>query len=322
VSELQRNVDSSSTASSLVIAGRLFLLVLAAAAAMWAFVFSGARERAPSGAANQVHVHGTGARGTAERDHAARGAQQHAHAQHHAHAHHGAGEDDDAARPEGHAHARYGAMDHDEAATGSGPAASPAFAVAESANPQDHKVIGTAQLRVFALSVRAAAWLETDGLVTAVLRNDELSGLSPGEHALFFRATAPAEGIDGRLTAEPPAPWDGSTSRVRFRFDAPASGLEPGEVGWVEFAARARELLVIPSSAVLYSPDGPYVLAAGGDGRTFTTRRVEIGRVSRGLAAVLSGLRDGEPIVVGSAFSWDAERRLQRRHEATAGVMP
>ena len=316
MSELQRNVGSSSTASSHVIAVRLFLLVLAAAAAMWAFVFSGARDRAPSGAANQVHVHGTGARGAAERDHAPRGAQQHAHA------HHGAGEDDDAARPEGHAHARYAAVDHDEAATGSGPAASPAFAVAESANPQNHKVIGTAQLRAFTQSVRAAAWLETDGLVTAVLRNDELSGLSPGEHALFFRATAPAEGIDGRLTAEPPAPWDGSTSRVRFRFDAPASGLEPGEVGWVELAARPRELLVIPSSAVLYSPDGPYVLAAGGNGRTFTTRRVEIGRVSRGLAAVLSGLRDGEPIVVGSAFSWDAERRRQRRHDATAGVMP
>jgi hypothetical protein len=33
---------------------------------------------------------------------------------------------------------------------------------------------------------------------------------------------------------------------------------------------------------------------------------------------VLSGLREGEPIVVGSAFSWDAERRL---HEARAGVM-
>jgi multidrug efflux pump subunit AcrA (membrane-fusion protein) len=89
-------------------------------------------------------------------------------------------------------------------------------------------------------------------------------------------------------------------------------------VGWVELAARPRKLLVVPSSAVLYSPEGPYVLAAGADGRTFSTRRVEIGRVSRGLAVVLSGLREGEPIVVGSTFSWDAERRL---HEATAAVM-
>jgi hypothetical protein len=314
VSELGPNVGSSGTTSSLVIAGRLILLLLAGVATVWAFAFSGTRDPAPSGAGEHVHVHVASARGTAERDHAAGGSEEHGHARH------GAGEQDHAAGgSEEHGHAHHGAGEHDHAASGSGPAASPEFAVAESA--QDYKVIGTAELRIFALSVRAPAWLEAKGRVTAVLRNDELRGLSPGERALFFRATAPAEGIDVRLTAGPPAPWDGSTSRVRFRFDARASGLAPGAVGWVEFAARPRELLVIPSSAVLYSPEGPYVLAAGADGRTFSTRRVEIGRVSRGLAAVLSGLRHGEPIVVGSAFSWDAERRLQPQPEITAGVM-
>jgi hypothetical protein len=275
VFESGRNVGSSGTTSSLVIAGRLILLLLVGVATVWAFAFSGAR------------------------DHAAGGSEEHGHA------HHGAGE---------HDHAASGTVEQGHTA---GPAASPVFTV-PSANA---RVIGTAEARSFVLSVRAAAWLETRGRVTAVLRNDELSGLSPGEHAFFFRATAPAEGIDVRLTAEPPAPWDASTSRVRFRFDAPASGLQRGGVGWVELAARPRKLLVIPSSAVLYSPEGPYVLAAGADGRTFSTRRVEIGRVSRGLAVVLSGLREGEPIVVGSTFSWDAERRLQPQREATAGAM-
>jgi len=222
-------------------------------------------------------------------------------------------------------HAPGGAAEHvhahSEHAHSEEPAASPVFMLAESANAQNYKVIGTAEARTFVLSVRAPAWLEAEGRVSAVLRNDELSGLLPGEHAFFFPATAPARGIAVRLTAEPPAPWDGSTSQVRFRFDARASGLGPGGVGWVELAARPRQLLVIPSSALLYSPEGPYVLAAGADGRTFSARRVEIGTVSRGLAAVLSGLRDGEPIVVGSAFSWDAERRLQPQHAATAGTM-
>jgi hypothetical protein len=300
VSELGRNVDSSGTTSSLVIAGRLILLLLVSVATVWAFAFSGAREHAPGGSGEHVHVHGVGAPDTAERDQAAGGSEEH-----------------------GHAH--HGAEEHDHEASGTGPAASAVFTV-PSANAQ---VIGTAEARTFVLSVRAAAWLETKGRVTAVLRNDELRGLSPGEHAFFFRATAPTEGIDVRLTAEPPAPWDGSTSRVRFRFDASASGIRPdasglgpGGVGWVELAARPRKLLVIPSSAVLYSAEGPYVLAAGADGRTFSTRRVEIGRVSRGLAVVLAGLREGEPIVLGSAFSWDAERRLQTQREATAGAMP
>ena len=195
----------------------------------------------------------------------------------------------------------------------------PGFTVVESGNAQ---VIGIAQARTFVLSVRAAASVEADGRVIAVLRNDELGGLSPGEHAFFFRAAAPTEGIDVRLTAEPPAPWDASTSRVSFRFAARASVVGPVGVGWVELAARPRRLLVVPSSAVLYSPEGPYVLAAGADGRSFSTRRVEIGRVSGGLAVVLAGLHEGEPIVVGSAFSWDAKRRLQAQREATAGAMP
>jgi hypothetical protein len=262
------SADSSGTTSALIIAGRLFLALLAGVATVWAFAFSGAREHAPSGSGEHVHVHAHGG-------------------------------------------------EHDRAASGTGRAASPVFTV-PSANAQ---VIGTAETRSFVLSVRAAASLETDGRVTAMLRNDELGGLSPGERAFFFRAAAPAEGIAVRLTAEPPAPWDGSMSQVRFHFDARASGLGPGGVGWVELAARPRKLLVIPSSAVLYSREGPYVLAAGADGRTFSTRRVEIGRVFPGLAVVLSGLREGEPIVVGSTFSWDAERRLQTQREATAGAM-
>ena len=37
---------------------------------------------------------------------------------------------------------------------------------------------------------------------------------------------------------------------------------QPGETGWVTLAPKARGLLVVPSSAVLQSPRGPYVLAA------------------------------------------------------------
>jgi len=262
---VRRNVDSPEK-TSVVVAGRLILLLLAGVATVWAFAFSGARDYPPSGASE------------------------------HAHAHPGGGE-------------------HDHAG-GSGPAANPVFTVPSA----DARVIGIAETRTFSLSVRAAAWLDSNGQVIALLRNDELSGLSPGEHAFFFRAAAPAEGIGVRLIAEPPAPWDGSTSRVRFRLDARASGLEPGGVGWVELAARPRVLLIIPASAVLYSPEGPYVLAAA-DGRSFSTRHVQIGTVYRGLAVVLSGLREGEPIVVGGTFSWDAERRLRVQREAMAGAM-
>jgi hypothetical protein len=291
------STGASGTTSSLVIAGRLILLLLAAFATLWAFALSGGRDHAAPSAGE--HVHGAYAGGVREYDDAASGHGAHAHGAH-------AG----------------GAGQHDHGASGAGPATSPASVVAESATPHDHKVVGTPARRVVVLEVRAPAWLETNGRVTVVLHNDELAGLSAGEHGLFFRATAPAQGIDVRLTAEPPAAWDRSTSRVHFRLDPRASGPRPGEVGWVKLAARSREVLVVPSSAVLYSPRGPYVLAAGADERTFSARPVEIGTVSRGLAVVLFGLHDGEPIVVGSPFFWDAERRLQPRQEHAAEVRP
>ena len=67
-----------------------------------------------------------------------------------------------------HVHVHGG--EHDHAVSGTGPAASPVFTVPSA----DAQVIGTAETRSFVLSVRAAASHETDGRVTAMLRNDEL----------------------------------------------------------------------------------------------------------------------------------------------------
>ena len=195
------------------------------------------------------------------------------------------------------------------------------FSLPDSTNHQ-HRVIGSAKRRVFALEVRAPAWLETDDLVTAVLYKDELVGLAPGEHGLFVGANAPGSSVDVRLTADPPAPWDASTSRVHFRIAPGAPDVPPGEVGWVKLAPRPRELLVIPSSAVLYSPDGPYVLGSDAEGAAFHKRDVELGKVftKQNLAVVLSGLNDGEHVIVGGTFFLDAERRLQAQRDEATGA--
>ena len=190
----------------------------------------------------------------------------------------------------------------------------PALAPAES----EQKVVGSATQRPFALEIRAPAWLESKNRLAAVLYRHDLAGLSPGERGLFFRAGAPASGISVRLDTEPPLARDTSTSRVHFRVEGGAANLHEGEVGWVKLAAKARDYLVVPSSAILYSRDGPYVLVPGGRGATFDKRPVEIGKVFGGVAVVLSGLRDGEPIAAASAFFLDAERRLQ----AGRGEMP
>ncbi|HTB73207.1 MAG TPA: heavy metal-binding domain-containing protein [Polyangiaceae bacterium] len=194
-----------------------------------------------------------------------------------------------------------------------------------------------AERRVFAQQVRAAAWLGTDGVGTAVLYDDDLVGLKPDEHALFFGGSAPNMGVDVRLLPEPPSPVDSSTVRVRFRLDPDGAALAPPpgsrDVGSLQIPLRPRELLVVPSSAVLYSAQGPYVLAAPQGDDTFTRRRVEIGRIldsgyvggragEVGAIVVLSGLREGDEVISANTFFMDAERRLRAARGTAEAVTP
>jgi hypothetical protein len=186
------------------------------------------------------------------------------------------------------------------------------------------------QRTVVAQQVRAPASLAKDGVVTAILYNDDLTGMAPGEHAMFFGSVSPNMGIEVSFSSDPPVPVDPSTSKVHFRLDMAEGGPEPtaspNDVGSVELTLRPRELLVVPSSSVLYSADGAYVLAAPPDGDMFTKRLITIGRIldsgyvgeraggSLGGIVVLSGLREGEKVITEYTFFMDAERRLQLAH--------
>jgi hypothetical protein len=184
------------------------------------------------------------------------------------------------------------------------------FPPAQSSQPGDGPAIGTAKRRVFVDDVRASAWFDPSGRVVALLYRDELVGLTPGEAGRFFRAAAPRDGIDVRLSEEPPSRWDATTSLVRFVIDPDEqAGVGAGETGWLELQGKSRELLVFPESALLRSSEGPYVLVPGAEGHAAQRRQVEIGRILKGNVVVLSGLAEGDRLIVGNAFFVDAEQR-------------
>jgi hypothetical protein len=193
---------------------------------------------------------------------------------------------------------------------------------AATVNPSTFQAYDFVRRRGLGQDLHAPAWVDPDGLIAALLYKDELAALTPEERVVFSPSTAPSTSVEVHLAPEPPAPWDRSTSRVRFEVGphpiAPAPG--PGEVGWVRLAPKRLELQVVPFSAVLEAAEGPYVLVASPDGRTLSKRAVEIGRVLGGTAVVLSGLRYQERILVRSAFFLDAERRLHR--EAAIELTP
>jgi hypothetical protein len=157
--------------------------------------------------------------------------------------------------------------------------------------------------------MRASAWADSPEGGWALMYKDQARLLVAGETGQFWLLSAPGPGIAVRVGREAPEPWDESTVRIRFHA---ASGvtLPVNAAGSVKFATRLRRDLVIREGGVLRSPEGPYVLVATNDRHTLTKRRVEIGSIIYGYAAVISGLEEDEWVVATHAFALDTARRL------------
>jgi len=168
--------------------------------------------------------------------------------------------------------------------------------------------------------MRAWAWAESRDVGVALYPRDQAELLEPGEDGLFEPQSGPRgpnpHGIKIHLGGQAPQPWDAATVLVRFRLDGRAGAeLQASEVGSVKFATRLRRGLVVRESAVIQSqsPEGPYVLIASADRRTFTKRPVQIGSTLYEYADVVGGVRENEYAVAQHTFVLDAERRLGQR---------
>ena len=180
-------------------------------------------------------------------------------------------------------------------------------------NVKKHNIIDFVRRRALLpvlQEMRAPAWVDADGSVVAIFYLDQVQAISPDEPATFAPTDAPGETFAARRTGDAPTPWDRSTALVRFRGAKPAPAA--GRAGWLEVAPRARQVVSVAASAVLQSPDGPYVLAWSGHDYTFVKRPVTIGETffKQGFVAVLDGLEPNDRVIARATFFVDADRRL------------
>jgi hypothetical protein len=171
--------------------------------------------------------------------------------------------------------------------------------------------ITTVRPRAIAREGRAPAWVESAGVVIALLYDDEIAALSPVARVFFAPSAAPGAPVAVRRTDRSPRPWDETTSQVELRADGDASALRAGDAGWLKLPGGTMAPLVVPDAAIVRAPEGPYVLVATADGRMFNRRPVRVGRGFFGVSAIVSGLDAGESVVVSNAFFLDAEQRLR-----------
>jgi len=100
------------------------------------------------------------------------------------------------------------------------------------------------------------------------------------------------------------------TGQVRLVLDNPDGILRPGAYSDVSFETISVKRLAIPAEAVLRASDGNYVVVALGNGR-FQSRKVKTGIYNKGRVQILSGLNEGDDIVVSSQFMIDSESSLR-----------
>jgi len=190
-------------------------------------------------------------------------------------------------------------------------------------NVRRHNVVDIVRSRslLFDLrELRGPGSVESDGSVSAIFYNDQIAALASGEIGSFSSAAEPKASVTVQRAAGQASAWDSSTSWIRFEL-RPAAGESrppPGTVGWIELPRKPRQVLTVPTTAVLQSSAGPYVLELA-EGLRIKKQAIEIGETFGGLgvSVVLSGLRPGERVIAKAAFFLDTERR-----QGLAGTPP
>lgn len=100
------------------------------------------------------------------------------------------------------------------------------------------------------------------------------------------------------------------TGRIRLILDNEDGKLRPGSYADVNFETISVKRLSIPSEAILKSSDGDHVVVGLGNGK-FESRTVKTGVSNKGRVQIISGLEEGEVVVVSSQFLIDSESSLR-----------
>ncbi len=147
--------------------------------------------------------------------------------------------------------------------------------------------------------------------VLADVYESELRFVEPGVPARLTLAAFPGVTFEGTvLFVDPVLDAATRTARVRLEFANPRGELRPELFGEVVIERPAREVIRVPTDALVRSGTEDVVFLASGEGR-FAPRKVRIGEVGRDFSEVLEGLNPGEAVVTRATFLVDSESRLR-----------
>jgi membrane fusion protein, copper/silver efflux system len=132
-----------------------------------------------------------------------------------------------------------------------------------------------------------------------------------GQMARVEPAYAPGRGFTARVTyVFPRVDTQSRTMPVRLEVENRDFFLKPDQFMNVDFQFAVASRLAVPEEAVLDGGLVQTVYVDRGEG-IFEPRRVETGERFEGRVEILSGLKEGERVVVSGAFLLDSESKLK-----------
>jgi Cu(I)/Ag(I) efflux system membrane fusion protein len=177
-------------------------------------------------------------------------------------------------------------------------------------------VIGELSAREGMTVMAGAPLFRINGLarvwVNAELPESLAAQVRPGNPVEARTPALPGAVFNGKVSAIVPEVSAATrTIKARIELANPQGQLVPGMFATVNFTPQVRkEVLLVPSEAVIQTGRRSVVVAALGDGR-FASVDVELGLDSNGQTEIRKGLQAGQKVVVSGQFLVDSEANLK-----------
>jgi len=158
---------------------------------------------------------------------------------------------------------------------------------------------------LFRINGLATVWVNAD------VREADAAALRLGSPVEARTAALPGRVFKGRVSAILPEVNPATrTLKARVELANPSGELKPGMFATVNFAPAARDVLSVPSEALIQTGRRSVVIVAQADGR-FAPVEVETGAEGGGRTEIRKGLEQGQNVVVSGQFLIDSEASLR-----------
>lgn len=166
---------------------------------------------------------------------------------------------------------------------------------------------------LYSIADLSVVWLQ------AKIYEFELPHIEIGQPVTVTTASAPNEPFQGKVTFVEPIVQEATrTVKVRVEIDNSQERLKPGMYADLTFEHDMGEGLLVPESAVLRTGERAVCFRSLPGGK-FEPVEVKLGGRFGDNYEILSGLQDGEKLVVSAGFLIDSESRLKATTSGSAG---